>query len=89
MTLCDLLGLKHTTEMGLAKVVASTAAATSAEAILISVLGDPKLPEKERKGKVKSCLDTVSAHSKSFGEDVKGQILPGIYEKAVSALLEP
>ena len=85
--MCDLLGVKHTKAMGLACTVAATAAATSAEAILLSVLEDGKATDKDRKARVKSCLDTITAHTKTFSHDVKAMVMPGVYEKAVGVLL--
>ena len=70
-----------------AKAVGVVAATTRAEAILISVVEDKSMSNREKRARVEQALDTMDAHAKSLGESIKNRLFPLVRDEAMAFVL--
>ena len=81
------LELKEPSVCGEARKLASRAAATMAEAVILTILKSKKLSPAEQKARMTECHDKILEHTASFGEDVLSLIHPVVREASTSYLL--
>ena len=69
------------------KKVIGEAAVTVSEAVLISLLVDTSLSDRNRKLRINGCFENIASYSKLFGCDIQKSLFPALLSTSVGKVI--